>query len=191
MEKTEKQKMLSGELYNSFVPELIKERETAYAFCNELNKIGKATPQQRESILRQLLGKCGKNPWIESPFFCDYGYQIHLGDDVFINFNCTILDCMPVKIGNKVLIGPNVQLYSATHPISHEQRRAGLESAASITIGDDVWIGGGVVICPGVSIGERTVIGAGSVVTKSIPSDVVAAGNPCKIIRHLNQTQDI
>jgi maltose O-acetyltransferase len=98
---------------------------------------------------------------------------------------------MPVKIGNRVLIGPNVPLYSATPPINHEQSRAGLESAASITIGDDVWIGGGVVICPGVSIGERTVIGAGSVVTKSIPSDVVAAGNPCKIIRHLNQTQDI
>jgi maltose O-acetyltransferase len=183
--KSEKEKMCSGELYNSFTPELIQEREHAYALCTELNKMGKATPELRAAVLRKLLGACGANPWIESPFNCDYGYQIELGDHVFINFNCTILDCMKVKIGSRVLIGPNVQIYSATHPTDYKLRAQGLESAAPITIGSDVWIGGGVILCPGVSIGERSVIGAGSVVTRSIESDVVAVGNPCKVIKHL------
>ncbi len=185
MGKTEKEKMMSGELYNSFVPELIAEREQAYALFSELNRMGKADQKKREEILKKLFGHCGDNVWIESPFYCDYGYQISLGDNVFINFNCTILDGMPVIIGNNVLIGPNVQIYSATHPIDWQIRAQGLENAKPISIGHHVWIGGGVVICPGSSIGDRTTIGAGSVVTKSIPSDVIAAGNPCKVIKKL------
>lgn len=177
--------MISGELYNSFCSELIKDREYANALFTKLNTIGKATQKKREIILRNLFGKCGENIWIESPFYCDYGYEIFVGDNVFINFNCTILDGSPVTIGNDVLIGPNVQIYSATHPIDWKIRSNGLENSKPVTIGNNVWIGGGVVICPGVSIGDRTTIGAGSVVTKDIPSDVVAAGNPCKIIKNI------
>jgi len=183
--KSEKEKMINGELYNSFTTDLINEREVAHDLYSELNQIGKATIEQRESILKKLLGACGKNIWIESPFYCDYGYQIFLGDNVFINFNCTILDACSVTIGNDVLIGPNVQLYSATHPTDWQVRAKGLENSKPISIGNNSWIGGGVIICPGVAIGERTVIGAGSVVTHDIPSDVVAAGNPCKVIKYL------
>lgn len=182
---SEKEKMLKGELYDAFTPELIKDREDAYALFNELNSIGKATKEKRETILKKLLGACGKNVWIESPFYCDYGYQIFIGDNVFINFNCTILDATSVKIGNDVLIGPNVQLYSATHPTDWQVRATGLENSKPITIGNNSWIGGGVIICPGVSIGDRSVIGAGSVVTHDIPSDVVAVGNPCKVVKQL------
>jgi maltose O-acetyltransferase len=183
--RSEKEKMIAGELYNSFTNELIKEREFAHKLFSELNQMAKATVEKRELILKKLLGACGKNVWIESPFYCDYGYQIFLGDNVFINFNCTILDACPVTIGNDVLIGPNVQLYSATHPTDWQIRAKGLENSKPISIGDNAWIGGGVIICPGVSIGQRTVIGAGSVVTRNIPSDVVAAGNPCKVIKQL------
>ena len=183
MKKSEKEKMISGELYNAFCSELIMDRECANVLFTELNTIGKATQKKREDILKKLFGKCGKNVWIESPFYCDYGYEIFVGNNVFINFNCTILDASPVKIGDNVLIGPNVQIYSATHPIDWKIRSKGLENSKPITIGNHIWIGGGVVICPGVSIGDRTTIGAGSVVTKDIPCDVVAAGNPCKIIK--------
>lgn len=183
--RTEKEKMIRGDLYDAFTPELIKERELAHSLFSELNNIGKSTRENREAILKKLLGQCGKNVWVESPFYCDYGYQISLGDNVFINFNCTILDASPVTIGNDVLIGPNVQLFSATHPTDWKVRAKGLENSKPISIGNNVWIGGGVIICPGVRIGDRAVVGAGSVVTKDIPSDVVAAGNPCKVIKHL------
>ena len=182
---SEKEKMLAGELYNSFTPELIEERERASKLFSKLNQLGKATREQREELLRKLLGKCGENIWIESPFYCDYGYQILIGDNVFINFNCTILDACPVRIGNNVMVGPNVQIYSATHPLDWKVRASGLENSKPISIGDHSWIGGGVVICPGVTIGERSVIGAGSVVTKDIPSDVMAAGNPCRVIKKI------
>lgn len=185
MEKTEKEKMISGELYNSFTTELIRDREYASRLFTRLNSIGKSTRKKRAAVLKKLLGKCGNNLWIESPFYCDYGYEIFVGDDVFINFNCTILDGSPVRIGNGVLIGPNVQIYSATHPTDWKTRSRGLEYSKPVTIGNHVWIGGGAVICPGVTIGDRTTIGAGSVVTKDIPADVVAAGNPCKVIRQL------
>lgn len=123
---------------------------------------------------------------MEPPFFCDYGYNISVGNNVFINFNCTILDVTPVVIGDHVLIGPSVSLYAATHPTNWTLRSSGLENGAPITIGNHVWIGAGTVICPGVNIGDRSLIGAGSVVTKNIPADVVAAGNPCRVIRKLN-----
>ena len=185
MEKTEKEKMIAGELYNSFTAELIRDRKRAASLFKKLNSIGKSTRKKREIILKKLLGKCGKDLWIESPFYCDYGYEIFIGDNVFINFNCTVLDGSPVTIGNHVLIGPNVQIYSATHPADWKVRSEGLEFSKAVTIGDHVWIGGGAVICPGVSIGDRTIIGAGSVVTKDMPSDVVAAGNPCKVIKEM------
>nr|WP_304944991.1 sugar O-acetyltransferase [Verrucomicrobium sp. BvORR034] len=125
--------------------------------------------------------------WIQPPFYCDYGYNIVLGSKVFFNFNCVVLDVMPVTIGSNVLFGPAVQIYTATHPLSAMERRTWREAAKPVTIGSDVWVGGGAIICPGVTIGDRTVIGAGSVVTRSIPSDVVAAGNPCRVIRRLTE----
>ena len=183
MNKTEKQKMISGELYNAFEDVLIAERTSAHKLFTELNNLGKSTPEAREGILKKLFQSCGKNVWVESPFFCDYGLLISVGDNVFINFNCTILDAAEVKIGNGVLLGPNVHLYSATHPTDSALRAEGLEYAKPIHIEDNVWVGGSVVICPGVTVGARTVIGAGSVVTKSLPPDVVAAGNPCRVIK--------
>lgn len=129
--------------------------------------------------------KAGAELWVQPPFYCDYGTNIIAGDNVFFNFNCVVLDVNQVKIGSRTLFGPNVQIYTATHPINYKERATGLEFAKPITIGEDVWIGGSVIICPGVTIGHRTVIGAGSVVTKDIPSDVFAAGNPCKVIREL------
>lgn len=175
--------MIAGELYEAFQVELIAEREKANKLFTQLNNLGKTLAEDRQEILKNLLGKYGKNLWVESPFYCDYGSMISIGDNVFINFNCTILDAAPVTIGSDVLIGPNVHLYSATHPVDPAIRAKGLEFAKPVNIQDNTWIGGSSVICPGVTIGARSVIGAGSVVTKDIPSDVVAAGNPCQVIR--------
>ncbi len=185
MPESEKEKMIAGELYHSFGKELVGDRARAGKLFGKLNSLGRSKKKKRQAILKALLGKCGKNLWIETPFYCDYGYQIAVGDNVFINFNCTILDGCPVTIGNNVLIGPNVQIYSATHPTDPAIRARGLEYAKPVTIEDHVWIGGGAVICPGVTIGSGTTIGAGSVVTRDVPPDAVAAGNPCRIIRRL------
>jgi maltose O-acetyltransferase len=141
--------------------------------------------EQRKEILKKLIPHAGEGLWLQPPFYCDYGYNMVLGEKVFFNFNCVVLDVMQVKIGSRTLFGPNVQIYTATHPMNHQERASGVEYAKPITIGEDAWIGGSVVICPGISIGDRSVIGAGSVVTKDIPSDVFAAGNPCRVIRDI------
>lgn len=185
--KTEKQKMLSGELYNAPDPELSEERLKARLLLGDLNSSREDEEEKRNSILKKLIPDAGVGFWLQPPFYCDYGYNISTGEKVFLNFNCVVLDVMPVKIGNRTLIGPNVQIYTATHPMDYMERAAGLEFAKPVTIGEDVWIGGSAVICPGVTIGDRSVIGAGSVVTKDIPPDVFAAGNPCKVIRQLAQ----
>ena len=189
--ETEKEKMLRGALYNATDPQLVADRTKARQLLNQLNHSGPEEQDLRTWIVQKLVGKTGKNLWIEPPFYCDYGYNISVGDNVFFNFNCVVLDVMPVKIGDNVLFGPNVQIYTATHPVDWQERATGLEFAKAITIGSHVWVGGGAIICPGVSIGERSVIGAGSVVTKDIPADVFAAGNPCRIIRNLADTPDI
>jgi len=183
--KSEKQKMLSGELYNAQDEELTKERVRARLLLEKLNDSAEDQVEERKQILNELIPAAGKNVQIQPPFYCDYGYNIEIGDEVFFNFNCVVLDVAPVKIGSRVLFGPNVQIYTATHPLNQRERAAGLETGLPITIGDDVWIGGSATINPGVEIGDRTVIGAGSVVTRNIPADVFAAGNPCKIIRQL------
>ena len=139
-----------------------------------------------ERIIRELLGSADDAVWIEPPFHCDYGSNITLGSKVFFNFNCVILDPAPVLIGSNVLFGPAVQVYTATHPISATERRTGREFARPVEVGSDVWVGGGAIICPGVRIGSRSIIGAGSVVTRDIPADVFASGNPCRIIRQLD-----
>lgn len=183
--KTEKQKMISGELCDPLDEELAKERLQTRLLIKALNETGEDEEEKRKEILKKLIPDTGEGLWLQPPFYCDYGSNIHVGDKVFFNFNCVILDVMQVKIGSRTLFGPNVQIYTATHPMSFRERAAGLEYARPVTIGEDVWVGGSAIICPGVTIGDRSVIGAGSVVTRDIPSDVFAAGNPCRVIRTL------
>jgi maltose O-acetyltransferase len=182
--KTEKEKMLAGELYDPLDAQLSAARERSRDLCKALNDSAEHQTGERKRILAELFG-VETDVWIQPPFFCDYGTNITLGTKVFFNFNCIVLDVMPVIIGSNVLFGPAVQIYTATHPLAAAERRTWLEFAKPITIGSDVWIGGGAIICPGVTIGDRSVIGAGSVVTRNIPSDVVAAGNPARVIRSL------
>lgn len=179
--------MLSGELYNALDPELVSERLKARLLLRELNDIREDEEEKRRITISKLIPGSGPGLWLQPPFFCDYGYNITTGENVFFNFNCVILDVMPVRIGSRTLLGPNVQIYTATHPMDYRERASGLEYAKPVTIGEDVWIGGSAVICPGVTIGDRSVIGAGSVVTRDVPSDVFAAGNPCREIRDLRQ----
>lgn len=179
---TEKDKMLSGELYDATDPQLVIERHNARMLFQQINQMTDENKDERNELFYKLFGKAGRDLWIEPPFFCDYGSNISLGEKVFMNFNCCILDVAPVTMGNRVMLGPNVQIYTATHPMNAKARASGLEYAKPITIGDDVWIGGAAIICPGVHIGDRVVIGAGAVVTKDIPNDVFAAGNPAKVI---------
>lgn len=181
--KTEKQKMLAGELYNSFNTELTSEREAAKERLYAYNHLRPSETEERKELLRGLLGSAGETLLVEQPFYCDYGYNIHVGENFYANFGCTILDGAPVRIGDNVLLGPHVSIYTAGHPLNSGTRASGLEYAYPVTIGDHVWIGGQVVILPGVRIGENTVIGAGSVVTRDIPANVVAVGNPCRILR--------
>ncbi len=182
--KTEYQKMLAGELYNSGDPELMKMRINVRSLLLEYNGTPYYKPQ-REALLKKILGRMGSNIDIQVPFFCDYGCHIEVGDNFFANFNCVFLDCNYIKMGNNVMLGPNVQLYAAYHPVVAAERIKGPEFASPIIVGDNVWIGGSCIICPGVTIGENATIGAGSVVVKDVPANVVAAGNPCKVIRKL------
>lgn len=182
---TEKEKMLAGQLYQAGDPILSSERLRARKLLKEFNFSDPEESEKRQNILSQLLGSIGENCWIEPPFSCDYGYNISLGNHVFFNFNCVILDVVPVTIGDRTLVGPNVQFYPATHPIDSKTRGELWEFGKEIHVGSDVWIGGGSIICPGVKIGNRAIIGAGSVVTKDVPDDVIVAGNPARIIKKL------
>ncbi len=180
--------MLAGEWYWANDPELLAMRGRARELFMQYNQTLNSEQPLREEILGILLGSFGKNPDIQPPFYCDYGAYIHLGDTVFINYNCTILDYCPVTIGNNVLIGPNVSLYAASHPLLASHRiQKGSDIAKPITIGNNVWLAGNVVVCPGVTIGDNTTIGAGSIVTRDIPANVFAAGNPCRVIREVTE----
>lgn len=179
------QKMLNGEIYNAIHPELQKRLAQTREKIWEFNNLRPSEISQQQDIIRNLLGACGENIVINQPFRCDYGCNIFIGNNFFANFNLTILDEAQVKIGNNVFIGPNVSMYTACHPLNADERNTGIEWAEPITIGNSVWIGGNVTIVPGVTIGDNVVIGAGSVVTKDIPSNVVAVGNPAKVIKHI------
>lgn len=182
--ETEKSKMLAGEIYNANMDEeLINERVFCKTLCFSFNQIHPNNPMDKIDLLKKILGKTGIGFHIESPFYCDYGYNIELGDNFYSNHNLIILDGAQVKFGKNVFVGPNCSFYTAEHPLDVKMRNEGLEYAYPITVGDNVWIGGGVTILAGVTIGEGTTIGAGSVVTKDIPAHVLAVGNPCKIIR--------
>jgi maltose O-acetyltransferase len=187
--KTEKQKMLDGELYDPTDKELVEERLRTRLLIKELNDTREDQIEDRARVLKELIPHAGPGLWLQPPFYCDYGRYMIVGEKVFFNFNCVVLDVTYVRIGSRTLFGPNVQIYTATHPMDYQQRASGLEFAKPITIGEDVWVGGSAVICPGVTIGDRTIIGAGSVVTKDIPSDVFAAGNPCRVIRPLTSNE--
>ena len=181
---TERDKMLAGELYDPLDPELVRARDRARDLCQDLNATRERDQEARRRILTELFGRGGASVWMQPPFFCDYGSNIHLGERVFFNFNCVVLDVCRVTIGDYTLFGPAVQIYTATHPMNAELRRK-QEFAKPIEIGSDVWVGGGALILPGVRIGSRAVIGAGSVVTRDIPDGVFAAGNPCRVIREI------
>lgn len=181
--KSEKQKMLAGEYYDSSDPKLVKERNHARALCTKLND-RTLSLDERKSLISNLFGS-ESDIDLTPPFFCDYGKNVSLGQGVYFNFNCTILDVAKVTIGNNVLLGPSVQILTASHPLDAALRREGKEFGIPVTIESDVWIGAGAIICPGVTIGARSVIGAGSVVTKNIAPGVLAVGNPCKPIRNI------
>lgn len=183
--KSEKEKMIAGENYNAGDPILVKERRKAKNLLHRLNVTEYRVTKNARLIIEELIPNAGKNFYIEPPFHCDYGYNISCGENVYFNVNCVVLDCAPITIGSNVFIAPNVQIYTATHPLDAELRKT-IESALPITIGDDCWIGGNSVICPGVKIGNGSVIGAGSVVTKDIPEHSLAVGNPAKVIKKLN-----
>jgi len=174
--------MLAGELYDPLDAELVTARERARDLCLALNGTRESQGEDRRRILRDLLGAGGDSVWMQPPFYCDYGANIHLGTRVFFNFNCIVLDVCNVHIGDYTLFGPGVQILTPLHPLDHELRRK-QEFGKPIEIGSDVWVGGGALILPGVHIGSRAVIGAGSVVTRDVPEGVFAAGNPCRVIR--------
>ncbi len=185
---SEKERMISGKPYKASNEELFMDRQCSKELVFELNALGPSQINKRNELLAKLLGKIGSNFYIEPPFRCDYGYNIEIGDNFYSNYGLIILDCARVTIGDNVLIGPNVGIYTAGHPLHHEMRRHEYEYAFPISIGSNVWIGGHVVINPGVSIGENSVIGSGSVVTKDIPSNVIALGNPCKVFRSITDS---
>jgi len=185
---SEREKMLAGELYDPLDLELAAARVRARDLCQDLNATRETDEAERRRILIDLFGAGGAEVWMQPPFFCDYGSNIYLGKRVFFNFNCVVLDVCAVRIGDFTLFGPSVQIYTATHPLEAELRRT-REFAKPVTIGSDVWVGGAAIILPGVTIGDRCVIGAGSVVTRDIPDDVFAAGNPCRVIRPLGPTE--
>lgn len=182
---TEREKMLSGELYNGADEELAAARRRARLLMRQFNDAPVENDDERRAILRKLFNSCSETLHIEPPFRCDYGSNIRVGERFYANFGVVILDCAQVTIGDDVKLAPNVQIYTAHHPLNAQTRRTWLELASPITIGNNVWIGGGAIILPNVSIGDNSVIGAGSVVTKDIPTNVVAAGNPCRVLRTL------
>jgi len=183
---TEREKMLAGEMYDPLDPDLAAGRTRARDLCQALNATREAEPEERRRILVALFGTGGDSVWMQPPFFCDYGVNIEMGARVFFNFNCVVLDVCRVRIGDYTLFGPAVQIYTPMHPFDAKQRRRE-EFGKPVDIGSDVWVGGGAIILPGVRIGSRTVIGAGSVVTRDVPDGVFAAGNPCRVIREIKE----
>ena len=183
--KTEKEKMLAGEIYNCFDLDLDAERQRVDKYLKSYNQT--ETQPERQAILQYLLGHIGQNSVIEPPFYCVYGQNIYIGDDVYLNLLCNILDCNEVHIGNHVMIGPSVQIYTAAHELQAEARNKGMEVAKPIVIEDNVWIGGSAILLPGVKIGLNAVVGAGAVVSRSVPANTVVAGNLARVIREIEQ----
>ena len=183
---TEREKMLAGQRYDPQDAELVAARDRARSLCRQINMAPAGGLERALPPLLAALFGAPTDAYVTPPFHCDYGVHVRLGRKVYFNFDCVILDVAPVTIGDHVLFGPGVHVYTAMHPLEAEERRSGVEWGSPVAIGNDAWLGGGVIVCPGVRIGERAVIGAGSVVTRDVPADVLAAGNPCRVIRPLN-----
>jgi maltose O-acetyltransferase len=183
--RTQRQRMVAGDLYVAGDPELVQERLRAEQLFARFNRSAADDIEGRQALLVQLLGSLGADTEVRPPLYCDYGYQLHIGARTFVNFGLVALDVATITIGNDAQIGPNVQLLTPTHPVEPEPRRAKFEAARPISIGDNVWLGGGAIVLPGVSIGPNSVVGAGAVVTKDLPDRVVAVGNPARVVRHL------
>lgn len=194
MTRTERERMLAGDPYRPMDPELVQARARARRLCEKLNATletlepGNQAQRERRRIAEELFATGGDSVWLQPPFYCDYGFNIELGERVYFNFNCVVLDVCRVRIGNFTLLGPAVQIYTAVHPLDADERRE-VEWGMPVEIGEDVWIGGGAIVLPGVRIGDRSVIGAGSVVARDIPPGVLAAGNPCRVIRTLDSSR--
>ena len=185
-QRSQRERMLAGDLYIADDPELARDSQRAMRLMAAYNASPADPPQERQAILTELLGSVGVDSAIRPPLYCDYGYNIHIGARTFCNFGLVALDVAVITIGDDVQMGPNVQLLTPTHPVDAEPRRAKWEAASPITIGDNVWLGGGVIVLPGVTIGENTVVGAGAVVAKDVPANVVAVGNPARVIREIH-----
>ena len=188
---TEHEKMLSGKVYDPFKEGMTEERTRAHRLCKEYNSTTEEEPEKRKAILDELLPHRGKGVYLQGPIYFDFGTNITIGDNSYANFNFTVLDEGKVTIGNNVFIGPNVSLLCPIHPLCHEDRNTGMERAGAIKIGDNCWLGGAVTVCPGVTIGEGCVIGAGSVVTKDIPPYSIAVGNPCRVVRQITEADKL
>lgn len=183
----QKERMLAGLPYKAWLDGLAEERTENKKRVFRFNNTEPDKIEEKVKLIKEILGKTGENVFIEAPFHCDYGYNIEVGENFFANYNLTVLDVGKVKIGDNAQIAPNVSIYTAGHPVHPESRNTGYEYGIDITIGNNVWIGGGVSILPGVTIGDNVVIGAGSVVTKDLPDNVIAAGNPCRVIREITE----
>jgi maltose O-acetyltransferase len=184
--KSEKAKMLAGELFNVYDPELVSERAAARQQVEAFNQLGETDPQQSRTLIKQLFGATGEKVEVHATFRCDYGYNLYVGEDFFANYDCAILDVAPIHIGKHCLLGPKVQIYSVNHPDDPKLRRNGAMGIGKpVTLGDDLWVGGGAIICPGVTLGNNVIVAAGSVVTKSFGDNVVIGGNPARVIREL------
>jgi maltose O-acetyltransferase len=181
---TEFNKMIKGEMYNANDPELVRMRAEVRDLLNELNhSVQDIKTGSRLDLCLKIFGKVGKGLWLQPPFYCDYGRNIEFGDNVYLNFNCVILDVAKVIVGSNVLFGPSVQIYTASHPINAQARQDGQEFGKEIRIGNGVWIGGSAVLCPGITIGDNSIVAAGAVVTKDVPANVIVGGNPARIIK--------
>lgn len=183
--KTEKEKMVAGELYNPADPELLKGREEARRKVRIYNQTLESEEEKRTKLLKELLGSTGENIKMEPNIRFDYGYNTYVGENFYANFDCTILDVCEVRFGDNCMLGPGVQVYTATHPLNPNERNSGIEYAKPITFGNNVWIGGSAVINPGVTVGDNVVIASGAVVTKDVPDNVVVGGNPAKVIKQI------
>lgn len=188
---TEQAKMQAGEIYSSLDEQLVQERLNAKEIIFALNQIPPRATEERKALFNRLFQTQQSDFHIELPFNCDYGYNIQLGKNFYANYNCTMLDCAPITIGDNVMFAPNVSLFTAAHPIDAEKRNSGIEFALPINIGNNVWIGGNSVVLPNVNIGDNVVIGAGSVVTKDIPANCIAVGNPCRVLRPITEQDKI
>ena len=182
---TEKEKMLAGERYDPSDPELVAERERARELVRAYNRTGPGAQARRRVVLDELLGSVGESIVVEPQFRCDYGSQLHVGDGFFANFGCVFLDVCRIEFGDRCLLGPGVHVYTATHSLDPAERAAGIEYGKPVTVGDDVWLGGRAVLNPGVTVGDRSVVASGSVVTDDVPAGVVVRGNPATVVREI------